>query len=161
MKQKKIRYFSPQEIQGRKTKEAPKENVLKCSVSKTGRLSIPQNVQEELGMDSSSTKFKVGTEDRKRQFKTLFLIPAGQDDQDAFDLAKTGRGQTISLAGVFDKVGLDYATQQHEFTIKPFSQEGVSGYALQLVDESSPRQKPEGGGRRGRKKASQTEGSQA
>ncbi|GAA4419657.1 hypothetical protein GCM10023187_54180 [Nibrella viscosa] len=112
-------------------------------------------------MDTANKKFKVGTEERKRAFKTLFLVPTEQDDPEAFELAKTGRGQTIALAGFFDKVGLDYENTQYEFTIKPFSQEDVSGYELNLTGEGTPRQKPEGGSRRGRRKASQTEGTEA
>lgn len=154
MKQKRLKFFTPQDNEVAKPKEAPQESAPTSTISKTGRLTFPQKTLEDLGIEPNNTRYRIGTEDRKRKFKSLFLLQVDGDDQDAFTLVKTGRGYTIPLSGIFDKLGLDYANQQYVFAIKSFSYEnGESGYELQLSEEASPRQKPEGGGKRGRKKA--------
>jgi len=149
MKQKKIRFFSPQEIEAKtkKVKEAKAEELPTVSISKTGRLAMPLKTIETLGLNTENAQFRVGTEDRKRTLKTLFLIPAEGEAADAFPLAKTGRGYTISLGGILDK-HLDYAANEYTFAVKPFPYENTTGYELSLTGQESREKAPSNRGRK-------------
>jgi len=153
MKAKKIKFFSPTEIQEKK-KESPKVELPTCAISKTGRLIVPGKTIEELGINTENAQFRVGTEDRKRRLNTLYLIPAEGEVADAFHLSKTGRGYTIGLAPFFERGGLDYAANEYTFSAKPFSYEGTVGYELSLTGEDSREKAPSN---RGRKKKVQPE----
>ena len=132
VKPEKIRFFSPQKSEEKVPEEtAPKQTTFSTTVTKTGRLAFPQKLMEGLGIDPSKPNFKVGTTNRRKGVKALYLIPTGENDSESFSLTKTGRGYSIPLKGVFQQMGLDFADQEFVFTIKPFDYaEGVTGFEL-------------------------------
>ncbi len=139
VKPNKIRFFSPQDNSGEVPKAAPKETLFTTSVTKTGRLAFPQKLMEGLDIDPSKPHFRVGTVNRRKGVKALYLIPTEAGDAEAFELAKTGRGYSIPLKGVFQKMGLNYMDEEYTFTIKSFDYgDGVTGYEL-VSHQQTPR----------------------
>ncbi|WP_233207791.1 hypothetical protein [Siphonobacter sp. BAB-5405] len=138
MKKKSILFFSPTDNVEEKKKSTKSKEAVTTSISKKGKLLLSPAVLELLEADPSSTKFKVGTEERKRGVGSFFLVKADDADTDAFVIAKSGRGHGIALGAIFDRVGLDYTTYDYTFEIKPFSyeEEGISGYELSLKDKA-------------------------
>ncbi|MCY7351154.1 MAG: hypothetical protein LH606_10860 [Cytophagaceae bacterium] len=140
MKEKQIRFFSPQEnVEAKpkgKTAKSKKAAAAQCSISISGRLAFPLKSIAQLGIDPASTLFKVGKDQKKRVLKSLYLIPSGGDDSTAFALVKTGRSYTISMKVIFQKLGLDFEHTHYIFSIKPFNyEEGVTGYELVLSEQ--------------------------
>lgn len=151
MKQKNIRFFSPEENTDEKPKKAVKSDEPVCVLSASGRLVFPGKTLESLNIDPNTARFKVGTEGRKRTFKTLYLVPDSSGDSGTFALTKTGRGYSIPMKGIFQKVGVDFEKDSYTFTVDTFPYgDGVMGYEL-TMGEGKSRIKPEGS-RRGRKK---------
>ncbi|MFD1142040.1 hypothetical protein ACFQ4C_13010 [Larkinella insperata] len=140
VKANKIRFFSPQENEGQAPKAAPKKSTFITTVTKTGRLTFPQKLMEGLEIDPSKPYYKVGTVNRRKGVKALYLVPTQEGDPEAFELSKTGRGYSIQLKGILQKIGLDFQNQEYSFTVEPYEfGEGVSGFEL-VSDQATPRQ---------------------
>ncbi|MFD1145496.1 hypothetical protein ACFQ4C_30500 [Larkinella insperata] len=139
-KSDKIRFFSPQDNQQQAAAKAtPKETSFTTTITKTGRLTFPQKLMEGLGIDPAKPYFKVGTVNRRKGVKALYLFPTEQGDSEAFELAKTGRGYSLPLKGILPKIGLDYETQEYTFTIQPYEfGDGVAGFEL-VSEQATPR----------------------
>lgn len=139
VKPEKIRFFSPSQGEEKAPEAAaPKQTTFSTTVTKTGRLAFPQKLMEGLGIDPSKPNFKVGTTNRRKGVKALYLIPTDNDDTEAFSLTKTGRGYSIPLKGVFQQMGLEFTDQEYVFMIKPFEYaEGVTGFELVSDQQSS------------------------
>ncbi len=152
MKATELKFYSPQDNSETKKKQesAPKSVTVTGYVSTGGKIVFPAKSVAQLPFDPDTTRFKIGTQQGKRKVKSLFLIPAGDDQNGAFELVKAAKSYTIPLALILQKGGVDYANAKYSFTVKPFEYEaGVTGYELQL---SSDAPKPEYTGKpRGRK----------
>lgn len=138
MKKKAIRFFSPNDNVEEKKKETKSKELLTTSISKKGKLLLSPAVLELLDADPATSLFRVGTEERKRGVGSFFLVKASEGDGEAFAIAKSGRGHGIPLGPILNKMGIDYATLDYTFEIKPFEYEEVSGYEL-LLKEKTPR----------------------
>ncbi|RAJ97474.1 hypothetical protein LX87_02374 [Larkinella arboricola] len=139
VKADKIRFFSPQENQEKTPKATPKPPAFTTTVTKTGRLAFPQKLMEGLQIDPSKPYYKVGTVNRRKGVKALYLFPTQEGDPEAFELAKTGRSYSIQLKGVLQKIGLDFENQQYDFTIQPYEfGGGLSGFEL-VSERVTPR----------------------
>lgn len=153
MKASKIRFFSPEENSKPKPKEksAPKSVPVTGYISATGKLVFPDKSIAQLGFDPATTPFKIGAQEGKRKIKSLFLIPATEDDSETFELEKAAKSYGVSLPIILQKGGIDYGVTKYVFTVKPFDYEAdVTGYELQLND---PTPKPAYTGKpRGRKR---------
>ena len=139
VKPNKIRFFSPEDNTDEAPKVTPKETLFSTSVTKTGRLAFPQKLMEGLSIDPSKPHYKVGTVNRRKGVKALYLIPTEAGDTEAFELSKTGRGYSIPLKGVLQKIGLNFQDHEYTFTIKPYDYgDGISGFEL-VSDQQTPR----------------------
>lgn len=140
VKADKIRFFSPQDNQEETAAKAtPKETSFTTTITKTGRLAFPQKLMEGLSIDPSKPYFKVGSVNRRKGLKALYLFPTEQGDSEAFELAKTGRGYSLPLKGVLSKIGLDFQSQEYSFSIKPYEfGDGISGFEL-VSEQATPR----------------------
>ncbi|GAB3248939.1 hypothetical protein GCM10027347_05680 [Larkinella harenae] len=139
VKPNKIRFFSPADNTDEAPKVTPKETTFTTAVTKTGRLAFPQKLMEGLNIDPTKPFYKVGTVNRRKGVKALYLMPTEQGDNEAFELAKTGRGYSIPLKGVFQKIGLNFQDQEYTFTIKPYDfGDDISGFEL-VSDQQTPR----------------------
>lgn len=140
MKAAQIRFFSPQENSKPKVKEkstTKKATPVTGYISAAGKLVFPGKSIAQLGFDSENTLFKIGTEEGKRKIKSLFLIPAGDDQAETFELEKAAKSYVVSLPIILQKGGIDYSKTKYIFTVKPFEYEtGVTGYELQLSDQA-------------------------
>jgi hypothetical protein len=96
MKQKAIKFFSPEENVP-KTKAAEKAAPLPTGyISNSGKLVFPASALRDLGIDPESTHFKIGTQEGKRKIKSVYLVPVASSDQ-TFSFEKSGRGHVIPL----------------------------------------------------------------
>lgn len=152
MKATAIRFYSPQDNSESKKKEKslPKPATITGYVSSGGKIVFPAKSVAQLPFDPENTRFKIGTQQGKRKVKSLYLIPAGDDQDGAFEMVKAAKSYTIPLALILQKGGVDYANAKYSFTVKPFEYDaGVTGYELQLTSDAP---KPEYTGKpRGRK----------
>ncbi|MCE7039677.1 hypothetical protein [Dyadobacter sp. CY312] len=156
MKNKAIKFFTPQENSPETSKAKSKSKSAPTGyISATGKLVFPTATLQELGIEGESVHFQIGSQEGKRKLKSLYLVPA--NDQDGtFALEKSGRGYVIPLALILKKGGVDFENTKYTFSVELFNySEGVVGYELTLIS-SAP--KPEYTGKpRGRKKAQVTE----
>jgi len=135
MKIKSIRFFSPQENSSKIEKSKPQAKPTGY-ITANGKLVLPNNTIEELGIEPENSKFKIGAEQGKRKLKNLYLIPT-TDTSDTFSLVKSGRGYVIPLEFILKKGGVDFANNKYTFTITLFNYEdGVVGYELALSSSS-------------------------
>lgn len=148
MKLKSIKFFTPEENSLKTEVSKPKPSPTGY-ISPAGKLVLPSNTLEELGIEPETARFKIGTDEGKRKIKSLYLVPSG-DETDTFTLARSGRGYVIPLAIILKKGGIDFAQTKYVFTVSLFNyDEGVVGYELVLA---STEPKPEYTGKpRGRK----------
>jgi hypothetical protein len=149
MKQKAIKFFSPEENVP-KTKTTEKAAPLPTGyISSSGKLVFPAAALQDLGIDPESTKFKIGTQEGKRKIKSVYLVPASNSDQ-TFSFEKSGRGHVIPLAVILKKGGVDFESQKLIFKISIFDfEQATKGYELAIESEAP---KPEYTGKpRGRK----------
>jgi len=150
MKEKSIRFFSPQENSEKVEKKITAQPKPTGSISPAGKLILPLKTIEQLNIDPATTLFKIGTEQGKRKLKLLYLIPASSDQSETFELVRSGRGYVIPLGLILKKGGVDFSNNKYTFTISSFDYEGSVGYELVLNDSVV---KPEYTGKpRGRKK---------
>ncbi|WP_266366349.1 hypothetical protein [Tellurirhabdus rosea] len=144
MKERKLRFFSPNENVEKTQKVSKKEEPLTCSISLTGRLVFPLSTAEQLGMTDENTDYRIGMEEGKRKVKSLYLVPADTQGDDTFKFVKTGRSFTVPLHGILKSLNLDYTTTLFTFAVTPFSfGNGVSGLELKLAGQVE-REKREG-----------------
>jgi hypothetical protein len=82
MKEKSIRFFSPNEnLELQKSKAAaPKEPILTGYISVSGKLVLPLKTLENLGIDPQTTGFKLGMQagKRKSNHSTSYLPRRGK-----------------------------------------------------------------------------------
>ncbi|QRR00115.1 hypothetical protein [Dyadobacter sandarakinus] len=153
MKAKSIRFFSPEENQ------AKQESTAKTKALPTGRISgsrkvlFPSATLEELGIESDNAWFQVGTDQGKRKIKNLYLV--ANDQQQGFQLVRTGRAYSLPLELILSKGGIDYQAQSYVFEASIFDHEGTPAYQLALAPESPQEKKPYTGKPRGRKPKNQ------
>lgn len=143
MKLDDLRFFSPEENKATKLKE---EVTVQPTgyISATGKLIIPQKSAEEVGMDSDSRSFKIGVQENKRKLKTLYVVPASEDEEGVFELKSSGRNNFIQLGVILDKSGVDFQNNKYTFEINAYEfDDNVVGYELKL-DSPAPRTKRAG-----------------
>lgn len=151
-----LSFFSPEENTVTKEKSVAKSTPVTGYISATGKLVFPAKTIGQLAMDPEATSFKIGAQQGKRKLKSLYLIPTGVDESDAFVMVKAAKSYGIPLASILQKSGIDFSNTKYTFVVKPFEyEEGVTGFELQLNDESP---KPAYTGKpRGRKRKVQEE----
>lgn len=163
MKPISLQFFTPQDNtqpDQKGTAKPIRKTLLTGSVSTTGKLVLPLRTVQKLSIDSATDRFKVGIEQGKRKIKSLYLIPANQDQDssDSFELIKKANSYSITLALILQRGGVDYKKTAYVFTIYPFEHEvGVTSYELRLFTQ--PPKPPYTGKLRGRrtKKVLQTQ----
>ncbi len=129
MKPVTIQFFSPQENQPLGQQGATKKTsqaVLTGSISPTGRLLFSPKTIDQLAIDPTTIRFKIGTDKGKRKIKTLYLLPTTEDDSDTFELVKKTNSYSITLAVILQKGGVDYKQTTYIFTLEPFAYQGGS-----------------------------------
>ncbi len=144
MKEKSIRFFTSQDNQktrkkSDKPRKSKKQPTLTGTISAKGIVVFPVKTASALDLGASPMRFKVGVQEGKRKISSLYLVQTDAQS-DGFDLVKAGRSYGIELAGVLTNNGLDFKTAKHAFVVKEFSQDGMTGYELQLKD-SEPKVK--------------------
>lgn len=155
MRPKRIRFFTQQDNATDQSAKASKQPDLVGSISAKGIVVFPRKVADYLNLSTGAQSFQIGTSEGKKKVTSLFLVAAGNNQDDAFPLEKAGRSLGINLAGILHKSGLDYQKTKYTFTIKPFNQGNLTGYELQLdekvnASETAPK-------RRGRRPKVRTE----
>ncbi|KAA6439838.1 hypothetical protein FEM33_10320 [Dyadobacter flavalbus] len=146
MKAKAIKFFSPQENNSKVEVSKPK---LTGYISGSGKIILPVIALQELDIEAEKARFKIGTDQGKRKFKSVYLIPS-EDENETFALVKSGRGYVIPLGKILKQGGIDFENNKYTFAINPFHyDEGVVGYELTLSSEEPAA--PATGKRRGRK----------
>lgn len=150
-----IRFFSPQENKPDPKKSPVKAPVLTGFISASGKLVFASTTLEQLGIGTDKSRFLIGTQQGKRKVKSLYLIPATDDDTNAFTLVKGAKSYAIGLGEILQKNGLDYQSNKYSFRTTPFEYEaGITGYELLLEFKDKSTEIPEKtteGKRRGRK----------
>ncbi len=137
MKSTEIRFYSSQDNSLVKEKSSPKPVTITGYVSNGGKLVFPQKTVAQLAFDPDTTRFKIGTQPGKRKVKSLYLVPAENEQDGAFKLVKAAKSYTIPLAVILQKGGVDYANAKFNFTVKPFEFEtGITAYELQLSTDA-------------------------
>ena len=151
MKALPLRFFSPKENSVTKEKSVVKSVPVTGYISPAGKLVFPAKTIGQLAFDPDTVRFKIGTQEGKRKIKSLYLIPATDEQDDAFELTKAAKSYVIPMASILQRSSLNFADTKYTFTVKAFDyQEGVTGYELQLNDQTP---KPEYTGKpRGRKR---------
>ena len=153
MKAINIHFLSPTENAQPKAKSEqaakPAKVVLTGYISSVGKLVLPTNTVTNLGLDLDATPFKVGMDQGKRKAKSLYLVPAS-DDQETFSFEKGAKSYSLGLAYILNKSGVDYAKTKYTFTIRLFEYEGRTAFELQLAPEAAAKV-PYAGKPRGRK----------
>lgn len=156
MKSIDIRFFSSQENSLPKDKKAknpkPKKVVLNGYISGAGKLVFPAKIVAELGIDIENALFKVGMQDGKRKAKSLYVVPAGNDEADTFQFEKAAKSYTLSLPVILKKSGVDFKETKYVFSIDLFDYKETTALALQLSQLETAPKKPYTGKPRGRKK---------
>ena len=138
MKAKRIRFFTAQDNQkarkkSAKPRKAKKQLTLSGSISAKGVVVFPVKTASALELGASPMRFKVGVEEGKRKISSLYLVQTDAQ-ADGFDLVKAGRSFGIDLGGVLTNNRLDFKGARHAFVVNEFSQDGMSGYELQLKE---------------------------
>jgi hypothetical protein len=154
MKVSNIRFFSPTE--NRQSTSKP-EKAIKAAkviltgyVSTGGKLVLPSKTVAHIGVDLDKTSFKVGMDKGKRKAKSLYLVPA-TNDQETFSFEKAAKSYTLALPFILKKSGVDFAKTKYGFTIRLFEYEGTTAFELKVAPEASAAKVPYTGKPRGRK----------
>ncbi|WP_080238604.1 hypothetical protein [Spirosoma rigui] len=134
MKDKAIRFFSPQENTATKPGKAGAKPVkLEGYISTTGKLVFPTKTMNQLELEADSIRFRIGTQEGKRTIKSLYLVPTHDPAVEAFALKKAAKGYTIPLGLILQNGGIDYSLTSYTFTISPVDlEDGLVGYELRL-----------------------------
>ena len=136
MKSVSIRFFSP--LDNTKPSQQPtikqtNKVSLTGSISAVGKLILSPKTVDQLDLDPTVVRFKIGIEQGKRKIKSLYLIPTQEDRADTFELVKNANNYSIALALILRKGGVYYQQTSYGFTIHLFAHEdGVTGYELRL-----------------------------
>ncbi len=149
MKQKRIRFLTHEDNLDTVVPQPAAEPALTGSISKRGSLVFANKVAEEIGM-TTSNYFRVGVPEGKKKLTALYLVPAGDDETNAFPVQKVGRGYGIGLSGILTKSGIDYRESKIRFTVESVSldDDESAGFELRLQEPAAP--PVEGAKRRGR-----------
>jgi hypothetical protein len=136
MKDKAIRFFSPEENTATKPGKAVKEPVkLEGYISTTGKLVFPAKTMNQLELEADSVRFRIGTPEGKRTIKSLYLVPTHDPNVEAFPLKKAAKGYTIALGLILQNGGIDYSLTSYTFTVNPVDlEDGLIGFELRLQD---------------------------
>jgi hypothetical protein len=133
MKPKQIKFFSLEDNLEEKKKSVKEEvAVAKAYITANGKLVLPLATLQQLGISTDGTRFKVGVEANKRSFKGLYLIPEQSIQAPSFELTKIGKGYSLQLKGIFQKLELDYKNLDYQFEIKPVEIPGEIGFFAKL-----------------------------
>lgn len=153
MKEKAIRFFTPEENTNPKpSKAATKAVQLTGYISGAGKLVFPAKTLNQLELEADTVQFRIGTPAGKRSLKSLFLVPTHEPQADTFPFQKAAKSYTLALGVILEKGGVDYRQTKYTFTIEPFDYEaGVVGYQLRLEGTSSAEKPAYTGKPRGRK----------
>ncbi|MBC3794664.1 hypothetical protein [Spirosoma utsteinense] len=153
MKEKSIRFFTPEENTNTKTpKAATKATPLTGYISAAGKLVFPAKTLDQLELEADTVQFRIGTQAGKRSLKSLYLVPTHDNQADTFALQKAAKSYTLALGIILVKGGVDYHQTKYSFTIEPFDFEaGVVGYELRLAGASPANKIAYTGKPRGRK----------
>ena len=138
-----------------KTKANAKGLQLRGYISSGGKLTLPLPTLQQLGLEQSA--FLVGTDAGKRRIKTLYLIPVGEGEPEAFTMSQGAKSRFIELGPHLKRSGLDFSAAKYSFSVSPFDYQGQRAYALTLQEEKAPAEPkaPYLGKPRGRKKKEQ------
>lgn len=154
MKAPSIHFFSPAENSQAKQKTEksvkPAKVVLTGYISSSGKLVLPDRTVASLGVDLSTTSFKVGMDEGKRKAKSLYLVPASNGEE-IFGFEKAAKSYSLALPYILKKSGVDFAKSKYEFKIRLFEYEGRTAFELQLSPEAATPKVPYTGKPRGRK----------
>ncbi|QRR00181.1 hypothetical protein [Dyadobacter sandarakinus] len=153
MKAKSIRFFSPQENQAQQESPAKTKSLPTGRISPAGKVLFPAATLEELGIEAENAWFQVGTDQGKRKIKNLYLVP--NDQQQGFQLVRTGRAYSLPLELILSKGGIDYKKQSYVFEASIFDHDGTPAYQLALATETPVEKQPYTGKPRGRKPKNQ------
>jgi len=155
MKSVDIRFFSFEENSQPKEKseKMPKEKkvILKGYISNAGKVVFPAKIVADLGIDIENTAFKIGMQDGKRKAKYLYMVPAGDDQTDVFQLEKAAKSYTLSLPFILKKSGIDFKETKYDFIVNLFDYQGSTALELQLSPVETAPKAPYTGKPRGRK----------
>ena len=131
-----IQFFSP--LDNTKPPHQPtttrtRKGSLTGSISAMGKLILSPKTVDQLALDPTAVRFKIGIEQGKRKIKSLYLIPTQEDHADTFELVKNANHYSIALAPILRKGGVYYQQTPYGFTIHSFVHEdGVTGFELRL-----------------------------
>ncbi|MFN8345364.1 MAG: hypothetical protein U0X91_10185 [Spirosomataceae bacterium] len=148
MKQKQIKFYSQEDNTIEKKKQAKEEEVIAYAhITSNGKLTLPLATLQVLGVDTTqSVRFKVGTDQNKKGFVGLYLIPVEEAGESSFELSRIGRGFSLLLKGIFQKLGLDYKSTYYRFILKPVELDGIgSGFFAKLSEQSARTNEQEDG----------------
>lgn len=138
MKLKQIKFFSLEDNLEEKKKTVKEEDaVAKAYITANGKLVLPLATLQQLGISTDGTRFKIGVEANKRNFKGLYLIPDQSIQAPSFELTKIGKGYTLLLKGIFQKLSLDFKNTHYQFEIKPVELSGEAGFYAKLIEQSA------------------------
>lgn len=136
MKALPLRFFSSKDNGVAKEKTTTKSVPITGYISSTGKLVFPAKTVGQLALDPDATRFKIGTQEGKRKIKSLYLIPASDEQSDTFEMQKAAKSYGIPLASILQKSGVDFVSTKYTFVVSAFDYEdGVTGYELQLNDQ--------------------------
>lgn len=140
MKQKQIKFFSQEDNVIEKKKAAKEEEVIAYAhITSNGKLTLPLATLQVLGVDTTAgVRFKVGIDQNKKGFVGIYLIPVESAEETSFELSRIGRGFSLLLKGIFQKLGLDYKNTYYRFILKPVELDGVGkGFFAKLTEQSA------------------------
>ncbi len=108
MKPVAIQFFSPSDntksAQQPTTKQTRKVS-LTGSISATGKLILSHKTVDQLALNPTTARFRIGMEQGKRKIKSLYLIPTQEDPSDTFELVRKTNRYSIALALILQKGG--------------------------------------------------------
>ena len=134
MKPINLHFFSPSQnspAKGKSQKAAkPTKVVLTGYISSAGKLVFPAKTVAQLGVDVDKTAFRVGMQAGKRKAKSLYLVPADEQQAETFPIAKAAKSYTVSLPFILKKSGVDFPKRKYTFVIRPFEYEGTNAWEL-------------------------------
>lgn len=148
MKQKQIKFFSPEDNIIEKKKIVKEEVVIAYAhITSNGKLTLPLATLQLLGVDTTNgTRFKVGIDQNKKGFVGLYLIPVQSTEEPSFELTRIGRGFSLLLKGVFQKLGLDFKSTYYRFVLKSVELDGIGeGFFAKLTEQSARKDSAEEG----------------
>ena len=87
MKATEIRFYSLRDnSEVKKEKSTAKPVNITGYISTGGKIVFPAKSVAQLPFDPENTRFKIGTQQGKRKVKSLYLVPAGDDQEGDFKM---------------------------------------------------------------------------